>query len=119
MIIGALVGAAIGAGVGIAIQAASGHSINWGEVGTQAAVGAVSGDIAGLAGPEAVPLGGLAPHVLIGAASGAAGQLVNNVMEHKQLGDGVLMAAAIGGVTGGVARGGGPLPQKILGKATG
>jgi RHS repeat-associated protein len=96
MIVGALVGAAVGAGLSIVTQAASGHSINWGEVGTQAAVGAVSGAIAGLAGPEAGPLGGLAAHALIGAASGAAGQLVNIAMEHKPLGDGVLLAAAIG-----------------------
>jgi hypothetical protein len=47
MSIGALVGAAVGAGISIVTQAASGQSINWGRVGTQAAVGA----IAGLVGP--------------------------------------------------------------------
>jgi RHS repeat-associated protein len=120
MIVGALIGAAVGAGISIVTQVASGQSINWGEVGTQAAVGAVSGAIAGLAGPEAGPLGGLAAHALIGAASGAAGQLVNNAMTGKPLGDGVLMAGLIGGATVGLGEGvGGPLLSKLLGKAAG
>jgi uncharacterized protein RhaS with RHS repeats len=42
MVIGALVGAAIGAGTSIVTQAASGHGVDWGQVGKQAAVGAVS-----------------------------------------------------------------------------
>ncbi len=116
MLIGAVVGAAVGAGVSIGSQMLSGHSVNWGEVGKQAAIGAVSGAVSGLAGPEA----GVLVHAAVGAASGAAGQAVSNVIDHKPIGDGVLQAAAIGGVTGGLADAAGPLMQKagsaIIGK---
>jgi RHS repeat-associated protein len=119
MLIGAVVGAVVGAAVSVVTQAASGQGVNWGEVGKEAAVGAVSGAIAGLAGPEAGPLGGLAAHALIGAASGAGGQLVSNLMNHKPLGDGVLMAGLIGGVTGGAARALGPAVSRGIGRLLG
>ncbi len=108
MLIGAAIGAAVGAGVSIGSQMASGHSVNWGEVGKQAAVGAISGAVSGLAGPEA----GVLAHAAIGAAAGAVGQATSNAIDHKPIGDGVLEAAAIGGVTGGIAKGVGPLMNK-------
>jgi RHS repeat-associated protein len=108
MLIGAAIGAAVGAGVSIGSQMASGHSVNWGEVGKQAAVGAISGAVSGLAGPEA----GVLAHAAIGAAAGAVGQATSNAIDHKPIGDGVLEAAAIGGVTGGIAKGVGPLMDK-------
>lgn len=108
MLIGAAIGAAVGAGISIGSQVVSGHSVNWGEVGKQAVVGAVSGAVSGLAGPEA----GVLAQAAIGAASSAAGQAVSNVIDHKPIGDGVAQAAAIGGVTGGLAAAAGPLVQK-------
>ncbi|GCE13576.1 RHS repeat-associated core domain-containing protein [Tengunoibacter tsumagoiensis] len=112
MIAGAIIGAAMGAGVSIATQAASGHGINWHDVGREAAVGAVSGAVSGLAGPEA----GLAVHAAVGAASGAAGQLISNAIDHKPLGDGVLEATVVGGMTGVATAGAGKLLQKYAGK---
>jgi RHS repeat-associated protein len=113
MIIGAIVGAVVGAAVSVGTQAASGHCCNWGEVGKQAAVGAVSGAVSGLAGPEA----GLAVHAAVGAASGAAGQMVSNLIDHKPIGDGVLEAAAIGGITGVAAEGAGAVFKKVASAA--
>ncbi len=105
MIAGALVGAAVGAVASIATQAASGSCCDWGTVGKEAAVGAVSGAISGLVGPA----GGVVAQTIVGAAAGAAGQVVSNALNHKPLGDGVLLAAGVGavtgGVTGGIARG--------------
>ncbi|HVU67577.1 MAG TPA: RHS repeat-associated core domain-containing protein, partial [Ktedonobacteraceae bacterium] len=113
MIIGAVVGAVVGAAVSVGTQAVSGSCCNWGEVGKQAAVCAVSGAISGLAGPEA----GLAVHAAIGAASGAAGQMVSNLIDHKPIGDGVLEAAAIGGLTGVAAEGAGAVLKKAVSAA--
>jgi RHS repeat-associated protein len=53
MLIGAAIGALVGGGVSAVSQLVTTHSVNWGEVGTQAAIGAVSGALTGLAGPEA------------------------------------------------------------------
>jgi len=36
----------------------------------------------------------------VGAAVGAGSQLASNAINHKPLGDGVLLSAAVGGVTG-------------------
>ncbi len=56
IIIGAVVGAAMGAGMDIATAVVTHKAIDWGQVGKDAAVGAVSGPISGLVEPEAGPL---------------------------------------------------------------
>ncbi|HEY7780340.1 MAG TPA: RHS repeat-associated core domain-containing protein, partial [Ktedonobacterales bacterium] len=92
MIIGAVVGAAIAGGMDIATQAAAGTCCDWGQVGKDAAVGALSGAVSGLVGPEAGPL--VRAAVDTGVAVG--GQVLSNALDHKPLGDGVLLAGAIG-----------------------
>jgi RHS repeat-associated protein len=113
MAIGAVIGAAVGAATSVATQAVSGKPINWGDVAKEAVVGAASGAVSGLAGPQA----GILVHTAVGAAEGAVGQVVSNALNHKPLGDGVLLAAAIGGVTGEVTAGAGKLLKKFGGKA--
>ncbi len=74
VLLGALVGAVVGAGSSIVSQAVTGQPINWGEVGKQALVGAATGAISGLVGPEA----GLAVHAVVGGVSAAGGSILNN-----------------------------------------
>jgi hypothetical protein len=92
MIIGAVVGAAIAGGMDVATQAAAGNCCDWGQIGKDAAVGALSGAVSGLVGPEAGPL--VRAAVDTGVAVG--GQVLTNALDHKPLGDGVLLAAGIG-----------------------
>ena len=86
MIIGAVVGAAVSAGMDVATQAAAGNCCDWGQIGKDAAVGALSGAVSGLVGPEAGPL--VRAAVDTGVAVG--GQVLTNALDHKPLGDGVL-----------------------------
>jgi RHS repeat-associated protein len=113
MLAGAIAGAVIGAGISAISQAASGHGVNWGEVGKAAIVGGITGGIAGLAGPGApvaqilgtaatapVAAGFAALGAVAGAAGNAAGQVANNALHGQSLGNGVAQAALVGGVTG-------------------
>src|SRR6266699_6276003 len=115
MLAGAIAGAVIGAGISAVSQAVSGHGVNWGEVGKAAIVGAISGGIAGLAGPgapvaEILGTAALAPVAagfgVLGAAAGAAGgfvgQVANNALHGQSLLNGAGQAALIGGLTGAV-----------------
>ncbi len=68
-------------------------------------MGAVSGAVSGLAGPAGGAIATIATHAIVGAASGAAGQVVSNALDHKPLVDGVLLAAGVGALTGGVEGG--------------
>jgi RHS repeat-associated protein len=92
MLVGALIGAAAGAVISVSTQVASGKSVNWGEVGKQAAIGAVTGAISGLAGPEA----GMVVRGAVDTAASVGGQVISNAIEGKPLGDGVGQAAATG-----------------------
>ena len=95
IIIGAVVGAVMGGGADIVSAVVTGQSINWGQVGKDAAVGAVAGAVSGLVGPEAGPL----VRAAVDTGAAVAGQVVSNAIDHKPLGDGVLTAAAIGAAT--------------------
>jgi hypothetical protein len=78
--------------ISVATQVASGKSVNWGEVGKQAAIGAVAGAISGLAGPEA----GMVARGAIDSVASVGGQVISNAIEGKPLGDGVAQAAVTG-----------------------
>ena len=67
------------------------HSVDWGQVGKEAAVGAVSGAISGLAGPEA----GWATRAAIDTAASVGEQVASNALSHKPLASSVGMAAAV------------------------
>jgi large repetitive protein len=92
MLIGAVIGVAVAAGTSVVTQVASGHSVDWGAVGKQAAVGAVSGAVSWLAGPEA----GLVARGAIDTLASVGGQVASNALEGKPLGDGVGEAAVTG-----------------------
>jgi len=115
MLAGAIAGAVIGAGISAISQAVSGHGVNWGEVGKAAIVGAISGGIAGLAGPGApvaeilgtaaivpVAAGFAALGAAAGAVGGAVGQVANNALHGQSLVNGVGQSALVGGLTGAV-----------------
>lgn len=72
--------------------AASSKSIDWGQVGKEAAVGAVVGAVSALVGPEAGPL--VRAAVDTGVAVGS--QVATKALNGKPVGDGVLMVGAIG-----------------------
>jgi hypothetical protein len=111
MLAGAAIGALISGGTSLVSQAISGHGVDWGEVGKQAATGAVAGAISGLAGPEA----GLAVHVVADAAAGAASKMVENAFDHKSITDGVVEAAVSNGVMAGAGEAAGPLLKQASG----
>jgi hypothetical protein len=100
MVIGAIVGAVVGAATSVVSQAVAATCCDMGQVAQQAVVGAMSGAISGLAGPEA----GYLVHVAVGAAAGAVQQVGLNLVTGKPLGDGVLMATVVGGLSGGVGK---------------
>jgi hypothetical protein len=102
---GAAIGAIIGGGANLISQQMSGHCCDWGQVGREAAVGAVSGAISGLAGPVGGPVATILVHAAVGAAAGGVGQVVSNAWNHKPLGDGVGMAMGVGALTGGLEGG--------------
>lgn len=117
MLVGALVGGAIAAASSIATQAASGKSIDWGQVGKEAAVGAVAGAVCALVGPEAGPL----VRADVDTAVAVGSQVATNALNGKPLGDGVLMAGAIGLASsvgmGAAVKVGGKVLSKVLGRA--
>ena len=117
MLIGAVIGAAMGAGADIATDVVTGQSVNWGQVGKDAAVGAVAGAVSGLVGPEAGPL----VRAAVDTGAAVAGQVTGNIIDHKPLGDGVLTAAAMGAATsvglGFLAEVGGQALGRMAGKA--
>ncbi len=110
--VGALVGAAVGAVSSVATQAASGSCCDWGAVGREAAIGAVTGAVTGLLGPAA----GMAARAAVGAAVAGGEQVARNAMEGKPLGDGVALAMGIGGAFGAL---GAPGVGKFMGKVAG
>jgi RHS repeat-associated protein len=117
MAIGAVVGAVVSAAASVVTQVASGQQVNWCDVGKAALVGAAAGAIGGLAGPSLTGLSGLAIRAGIDGVGSAAGQVVNNLLDHKPLMDGVLEAGLTGAATsfglGLVAKGATGLFRKI------
>jgi len=101
---GVVAGAVIGAAVSIGSQAISGSCCDWKQVAVDTAAGAVSGAVTATLGPIGAGVGGAivtgVVHVGVGAALGAGTQLASNIVEGKPLGDGVLLAAGIGGLAG-------------------
>ncbi len=124
----AIFGAIIGAVVGVAVTtvrslATTGQLPSAGEVLQSAAAGAVSGAIIGVTGPGVSVVSAIGLGALSGAAGGAVGQVVGNALSGKgwnHLGDGVLQAsvegAIIGGITGGLLKGGSFLFNRFAGQ---
>ena len=115
IVIGGVIGGIIGAGISIATQILQGEEINWGNVGTSAAIGAVGGTVAAATfGVGTTVLGGasggLAAYSGSGAISGvAAGQaavITSNAINNKPLlenafkPESMLRDAAIGAALG-------------------
>lgn len=109
---GAAIGALVGGGISILSQAATGSCCDWKQVATDTAVGAVSGAVTATLGP----VGGVVTTAIVHTAVGAGGQLVTNAIMGKPLGDGVGMAALIGGGAGLL---GSPDVAKALGRIAG
>ncbi|MBV9615556.1 MAG: hypothetical protein JO031_08875, partial [Ktedonobacteraceae bacterium] len=109
MAIGAVVGAVVGVATTVVTGVIQGKMPSGGEIAQAAVTGAVAGAITGLAGPEAAPLARIAA----GAVGNAAGQAVGNAIQGKPIMDGVGQAAIIGGITGGMMRGGGEAAKEI------
>ncbi|MBS3083598.1 RHS repeat-associated core domain-containing protein [Candidatus Pacearchaeota archaeon] len=123
----AIAGAGIGATVSALYSAASQYhssgSVNFGEVGKNAVVGAIAGGIGGLTfglGTAAISVGGFAElsagqavglGAISGITSGRSAQLTSNILSGNSLSQNVLDPDAIvrdgiiGGVTGGLVKG--------------
>ncbi|HEU4406811.1 MAG TPA: toxin TcdB middle/N-terminal domain-containing protein [Polyangiaceae bacterium] len=109
VVVGAVVGAVVGGAVEAASQLASAGRIeSWGKVAGQAGVGAMTGAVTALAGPQA----GLATLTAIGATSGAASVMTNRLVETggasagsaREIAEGALVGAASAGLAAGVSK---------------
>jgi len=89
-------------------------------VAVDTAAGAVSGAVTATLGPIGAGVGGAiitgVMHVGVGAALGAGTQVDSNIATGKPLGDGVLLAAGIGGLAGLVTS---PGVAQVLGRVAG
>jgi RHS repeat-associated protein len=109
VVVGAVVGAVAGAAVEAASQLASrGYIESWGKVVGQAGVGALTGTVTVMAGPQA----GLATLAAIGATAGASSVMTNRLVETggasvgsaTEITAGAIMGAASAGLAAGVTK---------------